>query len=158
MNKFAAIGVLAGCLLAAGSCQAALKGSGDVVKVTPAVAVVTAGPGQRVQFALELDIAKSWHLYAHGDTSFIGVDLGGAETFPLAELRAEYPAGKAKEFFGETVMMIEGRQTITASALVPATLTKGKHALPLLLTVQACDDRTCLAPATLPVTVTLEVK
>ena len=158
MNRIAATGVLIGCLLATGCAQAALKGSGDVVKVAPAAAAVAAAPGQRVQFAVELDIAKPWHLYAHGDTNFIGVDLDGAETFPLAELKAEYPAGKAKEFFGDMVMMIEGRQTIKASALVPASLTKGRHDLPLLVMVQACDDKTCLAPARVPVSVTLEVK
>lgn len=158
MNKIAAMSVLVGCLLATGCAQAALKGSADVVKVAPAAAVVVGAPGQRVQFAVELDIAKPWHLYAHGDTNFIGVDLGGAEAFPLAELRADYPAGKAKEFFGDMVMMIEGRQTIKASALVPLTLARGRHDLPLLVMVQACDDKICLAPARLPVSLTLEVK
>ena len=31
--------------------------------------------------ALKLDIATKWHIYAHGDTNFIGVDLVPDEGF-----------------------------------------------------------------------------
>jgi thiol:disulfide interchange protein DsbD len=135
-----------------------MKGSADVVKAVPATAAVTAEAGQRVSFAIDLDISKTWHVYAHGDTNFIGVDLVPAEDLPLAELTVEYPAGHPGEFFGETVFMISGQEQIKASALVPADLAKGEHKLQFGVTVQACDDKTCLAPVDLPVTVTLTVK
>jgi thiol:disulfide interchange protein DsbD len=134
------------------------RGSADVVKVAPVKAAVAAVPGERVAFAVSVDIAERWHLYAHGDTTFIGVDLVPAENFPLQEYAAEYPEGHEGEFFGEKVHMIAGENVIAATALVPAELKAGEYPLELALTVQACDDKTCLAPAKVPVAITLKVE
>jgi len=134
------------------------RGSADVVKAAPVQSSVTATAGERVEFAVKLDIQHRWHLYAHGDTTFIGVDLVPDETFPLQEFGAVYPEGHEGEFFGEKVRMIEGRNTIEASALVPAGMPAGEHPLELSVTVQACDDKTCLAPAHLPIKLTLKVE
>lgn len=144
-------------MLAAGSALA-MKGSGDVVKVKPATAAVSAAAGERVHFEVKVDIEKKWHLYAHGDRTFIGIDLVPAKGFPLEKLEAEYPHGHEGEFFGEKVMMIEGQESIKASALVPAGLKKGEHELKFTVTAQACDDKTCLPPADLPVSFKLTVK
>jgi hypothetical protein len=144
--------------LAAGMAFGAMKGSGDVVKVAAKPASVSAAPGDTVSFAVKLDIQQKWHLYAHGDTNYIGVDLVPADEFPLENFQAEYPAGHEKEFFGDMVFMLEGKETIKVSALVPASLAKGEYELELAVTVQACDDKTCLAPAFLPVSVKLKVE
>ena len=80
-------------ILAAGVSTAALKGSADVVKAGAAVAKVSATAGQRAAFAIDLDISKTWHVYAHGDTNFIGVDLMPAEGTTATDLEVEYPAG-----------------------------------------------------------------
>ena len=146
------------CTLGAGLAFGVLKGSSDVVKTVAEPAVLSSAPGQRVSFEVKLDIQKKWHIYAHGDTNFIGVDLVPAEEFPLEDFQAEYPAGHEKEFFGDMVAMIEGKKVIKASALVPESLEKGEYELALSVTVQACDDKTCLAPAFLPVAVKLKVK
>ncbi len=143
---------------AAAGCRAAVKGSSDVVTVTAAEPAVTGTAGQRIDLAIKLDIARSWHIYAHADTNFIGVDLVPAEDFPLQDLQVVYPRGHQKEFFGEKVFMIEGHDTIKASALVPAGMEAGEYPLEFKITVQACDDKTCLAPAYIPVTVKLTVK
>ena len=141
-----------------GCAQGAMKGSGDVVEVYPATVALSASPGDRVHFDVKLDIQKKWHLYAHEDTMFIGVDLVPAEGFPLGDFQAQYPAGNEGEFFGEKVVIISGKEVIRASAEVPADLNKGKHELKLAVTVQACDDKICLAPADLPVTLILTVQ
>lgn len=140
------------------SAAAALKGSADVVKAAPRQKALAAAPGQRITFDVALAIAPKWHLYAHGDTNFIGVDLVPGDGFPLEEFDAAYPAGEPGEFFGEQVMMIAGSQVIKAEAVVPETLARGLHKVKLGLTVQACDDKTCLAPASLPVEIELTVK
>jgi len=144
-------------LLAAVGCQAAVKCSADVVGVSPGSAKVTAAPGQRVDFSVKLDISSSWHIYAHADTNFIGVDLGPDEYFVLEDFQAVYPQGYIKEFFGEKVAMIEGKAEIKGSALVPAGMPAGEYPLEFKLTAQACDAKTCLAPAFIPVTIQLEV-
>lgn len=141
-----------------GSALAGMKGSADVVKVAAATTTVSSAAGERVAFTVEVDIAERWHLYAHGDTNFIGVDLVPDEGFPLEDFQAEYPEGHEKEFFGDLVAMIEGKEKIKASGLVPTGLAAGEHVLAFKLTVQACDDKTCLAPAFLPVTVKLNVE
>ena len=69
------VAVLGLVLFAAVPASAAPKASADVVKVTPRQKLLTATPGQRITFQVALDIAPHWHLYAHGDTNFIGIDL-----------------------------------------------------------------------------------
>jgi hypothetical protein len=144
--------------LGAGLAFGVMKGSADVVKAVAQPTALSSAPGQRVSFEVKLDIQKKWHLYAHGDTNFIGVDLVPTEEFPLKDFKAEYPAGHEKEFFGDMVFMIEGTDVIKASALVPESLAKGEHDLNLDVTIQACDDKVCLAPAYLPVVVKLTVE
>lgn len=144
-------------MIAGTMAQAQMKTSGDVVSVK-APANLTGTAGQRVNFEIKLDISKKWHIYAHGDTNFIGVDLVPDEAFPLKDLKAEYPHGHEGEFFGEKVLMIEGKEVIQVSALVPEGLAAGDHDLKIGVTVQACDDKTCLAPVDLPVAVKLKVK
>lgn len=136
----------------------AMRGSGDVVKTAATPGEVSSAAGERVEFTVKFDITKRWHLYAHGDTNFTGIDLVPDEEFPLEDFQAEYPKGHEKEFFGDLVMMVEGKEKIQASALVPAGLESGEYDLSLKLTVQACDDKTCLAPAYLPVNLKLTVE
>lgn len=138
--------------------QGAMKTSADVVNVFPSPRTIEAAPGARIEFEVTVDIEKSWHLYAHEDSMFIGVDLVPAETFPLEKFEAKYPAGHEGEFFGEKTVMISGKEKIHAAAVVPAGLAPGEHVLEFALTVQACDNKTCLSPADLPVKLTLTVK
>jgi thiol:disulfide interchange protein DsbD len=145
-------------VLTTAAALAAFKGSADVVQASPAKAVVEAKAGERVAFAIEVAIDDKWHIYAHGDTNFIGVDLKPSDTFPLEDLEAKYPKGHEGEFFGEPVWMISGTERIEASALVPAGMAKGEHPLEFGVTVQACDDKTCLAPVDLPVKLKLVVQ
>jgi hypothetical protein len=145
-------------VLTAGIALGQMKNSGDKVKVAADPVALSAAPGERVSFSVKMDIQKKWHIYAHEDTNFIGVDLVPDEGFPLEEFKAEYPAGHEKEFFGDMVMMIEGKDVIKASVLVPADLALGEHELGFSVTVQACDDKMCLAPADLPVKVKLTVE
>ena len=145
-------------VLGAGTASAQMKTSADVVSAAPAAGTVTAAAGQRVDFTIKLDIAKKWHIYAHGDTNFIGVDLVPSEYFPLDDFKAEYPHGHEGVFFGEKVMMIEGKDVINASALIPEGMPAGEYPLDFGVTVQACDDKTCLQPVDLPVAIKLQVK
>lgn len=138
--------------------QGAMRNSSDVVNVFPSPRTIEATAGQRIEFEVNLDIEKTWHLYAHEDTMFIGVDLVPAESFPLEKFEAKYPAGHEGEFFGEKTVMVQGKEKINVSAVVPAGLAAGEQSLDFSLTVQACDNKTCLAPADLPVRVKLTVK
>ncbi len=145
-------------LASAGGALAQMKDSSTVVKVAPVKVELTAAPGQRVAMAVNVDIDPTWHLYAHGDTNFIGLDLAPSAFFPLLEFAAEYPHGHEGEFFGEKVEMIAGKNVIQASALVADGMPAGQYPLDFEVTIQACDDKTCLAPANVPVSFTLTVQ
>jgi len=145
-------------LMIAGAAQAAMKASADMVKSGPTSAEISAVAGERVAFEFKLNISKKWHLYAHGDSNFIGVDLVAEEAIPVQDIKVEYPHGHEGEFFGEKVVMIEGKNVIKVTALVPAELPKGDHELKFALTVQACDDKTCLPPSDIPVSIKLTVQ
>lgn len=144
--------------LGVGLAYGAMKGSADVVKVSAAPGKLVAKAGTEVTFAVKVDIQDTWHLYAHGDTSFIGVDLVPDDGFPLVDFAAVYPKGHEGEFFGEKVWMIDGKESIAVTATVPKDLPAGDHALGFKVTAQACDDKTCLAPAYLPVAIKLTVE
>jgi len=146
------------CALGAGLALGVRKGSADVVEVTVAPKALTAAAGAEVAFAVKVDIQTNWHLYAHGDTNFIGVDLVPDEGIPLADFAAVFPKGHEGVFFGEKVWMIDGKESIAVTAKVPADLSKGEHTLGFKVTAQACDDKTCLAPAYLPVSIKLIVE
>ena len=137
--------------------QAQLKDSSTVVQVTPATEEVQAAPGERVALEIKVDIDKKWHIYAHGDTNFIGLDLVPSDFFPLLDFQAEYPHGHEGEFFGDKVFMIEGKNVIAASAQVAGGMPAGEYPLDFEVVVQACDDKTCLAPANVPVQIKLKV-
>jgi hypothetical protein len=163
MKRLTVLAVLAALLIAGGACAdkgaPVFRASADVVKASAAPGAVSAAAGERVDFNINLDILKKWHIYAHGDSNFIGVDLmPGEGGIALDSFKVEYPHGHEGEFFGEKVVMIEGKEAIKASGLVPAGLPKGEHMMTFAVTVQACDDKTCLAPDDLPVSVKLTVK
>ncbi len=158
MKQLTKLSVLTLMILVIATGAMAMKGSADVVKSSAAVSAISAVAGERVTFDVKLDIAKKWHVYAHGDSNNIGVDLVAVEGTLLQDLQVEYPHGHEGEFFGEKVLMIEGKNLLKVSALVPAAIEKGEHTLNLAVTVQACDDKTCLAPTDLPVSLQLTVK
>jgi len=138
--------------------QPKFRTSGDVVGVQALPGQLTTSAGKRIEFKVKIDILDHWHLYAHEDTSFIGIDLTLDEGCPLEEIKMAYPAGVVGEFFGEPTVMLAGNQSIDVSAAVKGSLAKGDHDLKLFLTVQACDDKRCLAPADLPVILKLKVE
>jgi len=161
MKRLTILVVLMALLVAGGACAdkggaPVFRASADVVKVS--ASPVSAAAGERVDFDINLDIMKKWHLYAHGDTNFMGVDLMPESGPALDSFKVEFPHGHEGVFFGEKVMMIEGREAIKASGVVPADLPKGEHVMTFSVTAQACDDKTCLAPADIPVSVKLTVK
>lgn len=137
------------------------KTSADVVKVT-GPAPLTAKAGAQVAFDVKVEIAKPWHLYSNvyaedPESLYIGVALAADEGSPLTDVKVVYPAAVKGNFLGEEVLMHAGALTLKVTATVPAGA-KGELVVPLSLTTQACDDKVCLRPADLPVTVKVTVQ
>ena len=144
-------------LAGSGESGGGMRNSSNVVQASAVPGAATVKAGERVAFKVNVQIQDKWHLYAHEDSMFIGIDLSAAEGMPLEDLQVVYPDGQEGVFFGETVLMLEGDIAVEASALVPAGMATGDYELAFALTVQACDDKMCLAPADLPLKLTVTV-
>jgi uncharacterized protein len=115
--------------------------------------------GGELDVVLTVSIAKGWHLYANPidvenlkPTSVV-LDRGA----PASLVRVEYPKGERKVLAGSTekVPVYEGEIAVTVRLRLNADADLKGLSLPLRLKYQACDDRSCLAPATLEIPVKL---
>ncbi len=142
-------------LIAAFASAQGLRDSGSVVKMTVQPKSVIAAVGDQVSWTVTLDIDQDWHLYAHGDPKYYGIAVTGLDSLPLVGAEVAYPAGKKGKFLDETVQLLEGRQTLTVSGFLAA-----EPAGPMLLELelQACDRKSCLAPAFVPIQLVVEPK
>jgi hypothetical protein len=125
----------------------------DSSSVVTAVAVpdtVRAGVGTRLAFDVVIDVAAGWHLYAHDDPRYYGIGLAGLDSLPLAGVAVTYPQGREGKFLGETVRLLSAREVVHVSGFLAST---PQEPLYLELECQACDDKSCLAPAWLPLSV-----
>jgi len=118
---------------------ALLMDSSAVVEAAINPTAVKVQAGDTLRFRIDVTIAPEWHLYAHADTTFYGIDLELPEEHSLRDI-------------------IAGTQTISFQAVLPADAAGGKQEMVLHLVAQACDHKRCLAPAWLPLNLILEVE
>ncbi len=122
-------------------------------------AVVT--PGGEFEAMLTLEVARGWHLYANPPGSDrlkpTVVELSPNPTATLVSV--DYPEGEAKRLGGEVapVTVYEGRVVLRARLKADPEARPGEVPLTFRVRYQACDDRACLAPATLDVPLRIEV-
>lgn len=136
--------------------------SSDVVRVAAVPPRLETKARGEVRFVVRLDIADRWHLYDHGyaedpESFYIGIDLMPAEGADLADYQVAYPPGKPGEFMGEKVSLLYGRVEITVALRLPDSAA-GEVEVPLVLIAQACDDKLCLQPSEIPLTVKVAVQ
>lgn len=141
--------------LAAGDDEGGMRDSSSVVTVSVSPDTVRADVGDPVEVAVTLEIAKGWHLYAHGDTQYYGIGVTGLDSVPLAAVAVDYPAGHPGTFLGDRITLLAGSERLAVRGYLAAAPEKP---LTLEVELQACDDRSCLAPAWLPFTFAVEPK
>ncbi len=127
-----------------------------------AVADLTSyAPGESVRIAAVITVDDGWHIQSH-TPSF--------EYLIPTELALELPEGWPQpdvsypdhimwqsEFEADPLAVYEHEAVIHAELDVPADAVAGTVEVPVELTYQACDDRTCLPPTTAEATVSLEI-
>jgi DsbC/DsbD-like thiol-disulfide interchange protein len=136
----------------AGAAQAQLKKSDGVVKAEAKADKIADDGTQVVTVTLTID--KGWHLYANPvgneDLADNQVVVSLSSKNKLQDVKVEYPEGKVKK--DKTVgdyKIYEGKVT------VKATVRRAKddtEPLEVAVKLQACDDTTCLLPATVKLT------
>jgi DsbC/DsbD-like thiol-disulfide interchange protein len=143
------IGMLAAILLCdSATALAQARKSDSVVKVDATTDKPDADGKQTV--TITLDIENGWHVYANPVEN---EDLTNAQTvvsisakLKLENVKVEYPAGKLQKDHGEKYKIYEGKAVIKAQVK----RAKGDNSpLEMTITLQACNDKTCLLPATI---------
>lgn len=132
-----------------------MRDSSTVVTVIADPDTVVAGVGSTVTFTVTLDMQEGWHLYANGDPTYYGISFNAPEQSPLANLKVDYPEGHMGKFLGEDVRLLEGKETLTVSGIL---LVQPEAPIAFEMELQACDSSSCLAPAWIPVPLTVVPK
>ncbi|MHB1425637.1 MAG: protein-disulfide reductase DsbD domain-containing protein [Gemmataceae bacterium] len=146
-------GVLALTLLAlllgdAGPVLAQAKKSDSVVKVEAEADKPNADGKQTV--TITLDIETPWHIYANPVGN---EDLGSVQTVvsvvskaKLEDVKVTYPDGKVQGEKDEKYKVYEGKVTIKAQL---KRASGDNSPLEVTIKLQACNDKSCLLPATI---------
>ena len=154
----------------------AQMGSDSKVSVKAVPARTAARPGDRFPIAVVLEIAPEWHVWTSasqaralpaGMVTFdsaiyteIAAKEGSAAAGMLALDAIQWPAPHGVEFDvgdgPQNFAVYEGKAIAYVPVSVPADAT-GAVTVELEVTVQACTD-TCLAPSTIPVAASFEVR
>jgi uncharacterized protein len=131
------------------------KGSSVVSAEAKVVEGAKLVPGGEVNVVLTVMIQKGWHLYANPieveNLKPTTVVLGPGSPATIAKV--DYPKGDLKLLAGSTekVPVYEGTITFNARIRLDDSVKAGSITLPLRVRYQACNDRSCLAPASLDV-------
>lgn len=136
--------------------------SGQVVKVEAYPSLRPLHPGTLFTVAVTAKIKDGWHVNAHEGLpeGFIPLNLTMDSGSPATlDSPPRYPEGMKKTLggLGQAFSVYEGAVTVYADMRLAQSVPQGRLALPLHLRVQACNDQFCLAPATVPATVSVEV-
>lgn len=118
-------------------------------------------PGGQFRVAVELAVPPGWHVNAHPASApdFIPTEVAWQLPATITIERLSYPAGKSVtvDWADKPVALYEGRVVIVAEARVRADAPPGPLTLTGQVRYQACNDQSCFAPTSLPVTVSTMV-
>lgn len=129
------------------------------VSVEPVSQAVS--PGQEYELTLLLEIAEGWHINAN-PASFdylIPTKLSLEKTSGLRLVSVNYPKGEPYQFGGleKPLIVYEKTVRIPFRVAVAKGATPGSLAVAGQVSVQACDDKSCLVPSQIPVRFALEI-
>jgi len=131
----------------------------DHLRLTTTASMGVARPGHHIVLSLDLDLKPNMHVYAPGVQGYIPIDWKLEES-PAAKAQAfQYPASRMLHLkaIGETVPVYRGRVRITREiifgqedAVKPLVTFAGDLVLKGSFRYQACDNRKCYLPETVP--------
>jgi Thiol:disulfide interchange protein DsbD, N-terminal len=155
--------VLASCILAALLLAAPAFGAPSQPIVTGQLVLATnsARAGSTVKVALVAQIAPGYHINDHVPTLdyLIPTELKLDGAPPLSAGPATYPKGEARKFafLDKPISVYENKLVVDTQVEVAAGAKPGEYTLKGALRYQACNDRACFPPTSLPLTLTVRV-
>ena len=110
-----------------------------------------------------MTVRKGWHIYANppGADHLKPTTVVLSKDQPARLIRVTYPEGESKVLASsgdEKVSVYEGQCSLTARLRLAEDVKTIPEALEFTVRYQACNDRACLAPATLTVPASLVMK
>ncbi len=119
-------------------------------------------PGSTIEVSVEVTIKEGWHIYANPPESESArpTVLTLAADAPGKLTKVNYPLGEIKPLGGpdgEKAAIYETKAKIIGRLELNADMKPGPLKLVFPLKYQACNDRSCLAPATLNVLLDLNI-
>ncbi|HWP42155.1 MAG TPA: protein-disulfide reductase DsbD domain-containing protein [Blastocatellia bacterium] len=143
------------------SSQALAQGTGKVVKVSTGESSYKVKKGSTVEVAIVIDIEDGYHINSNrpAEDFLIPTSLKLERLSGISTGRVTYPKAKVQKFeVSEKPMSVyDGKAVIKFTARALRSIAPGSHTLKAKLTVQACDDKQCLRPQTLPIDIPIEV-
>lgn len=116
-------------------------------------------PGQRIALTLDIDMRPRMHAYAPGAQGYIPLDWSMSPSEALTVHAAEFPKADTlkMEAIQETVPVYSGRFRLVRDVTI-GNVFPGELNIEGTLRYQACDDRTCYIPQTIPLRWTVQVE
>src|SRR5437016_1302644 len=143
-----------GVIFCAISCLAQTTVETPHLKLTYSASSATVVPGRSITLIAEIDIGTGLHVYApgveHGYIPIAWVRDAGAVTYPAARMM-EFAALK------EIVPVYEGHLRLGRILPIPSSA-DGKFTVEGSFRYQACNDRECFPPRTLPMKWTFQMR
>lgn len=138
------------------------QGGGERVTARAVASVEPLLPGKTAEVGVEITIEHGWHLQsATAPRPYIATRLvvSPAEGLTFGSVRypeaLEIPAPAA--LGGGTLSVYEGTVHLLVPVTVEETAAPGTREVALSLTVQACDDKSCLPPRTIAIKVPVRI-
>lgn len=116
--------------------------------------------GQRIVLSLDIDLPKGMHVYAPGVKGYIPIDLAIADSPSFALHDAVYPASKTLHLkaINETLPVYTGQFRVLRDITIAKGAQPGELTVEGKFRYQACDDRQCFLPETVPLKWVLRVE
>lgn len=156
MRKSAIAVILLLALTALAAAQAPKVVTGQLVLDANAVHA-----GSKAKAAVVAEIAPGYHINDHVPSLdyLIPTELKLEPSAPLTIGATEYPKGSPQKFsFLDTpISVYQGKLVVGAELDVASAARPGTYTLKGSLNYQACNDRACLPPTSLPLTLSVKV-
>jgi DsbC/DsbD-like thiol-disulfide interchange protein len=128
--------------------------------IAASAGVDTAHIGQRIVLALDVDLPKGVHVYAPGVEGYIPVDFALAESDSIVLHPPVYPPSQTLHLkvIKETVPVYTNHIRLLREITIGKTIKPGDLTVNGTFRYQACDDKQCFVPETVPLKWTFKVE
>lgn len=138
------------------------KSDVDPVAVEAYASHAKIAPGQEFAVAVKVTIDQGWHVNSNrpNEDFLIPTELTLADSAIVEIADIDYPDGKSVrlDFSPDMPLSVYDNEVwIMARFKAKSGMASGAAIIPVQVTIQACDDRSCVAPITHELPVTLEI-